>query len=117
MTTPMRCSRMSASGRPIWVHDPSSAALPHYLTFDDGQMRIWRAGTGPSLVVLPGLAMGAAVTASRLAARCEGWSITAIELPGTPVNGDTPTLESMAERIAAALKLLGLEGSVLVAVD
>ena len=99
------------------MHDPLSAALPHYATFDDGQMRIWRAGAGPSLVVLPGLAMGAAVTVSRLAARCEGWSITAIELPGALLSGDTLSLESMAERIAAALKLLGLEGSVLVAVD
>jgi pimeloyl-ACP methyl ester carboxylesterase len=94
-----------------------SAAVPHYVTIDDCQIRIWRAGAGPSLVVLPGLAVGAAVTASRLAAICQGWSITAIELPAALSMDDTQSLESMSRRIAATLKALGLAGSVLVAMD
>jgi pimeloyl-ACP methyl ester carboxylesterase len=94
-----------------------SAAVPHYLTIDNRQMRIWRAGTGPSLVVLPGLVMGAAVTASRLAALCQGWSIIAIELPGALLKEGIPSLESMGRQIAATLEMLGLKRSVLVAVD
>ena len=94
-----------------------SAAVPHYVTIADGQMRIWRAGTGPGLVVLPGLAVGAAVTASRLAALCQGWSITAIELPGASLRDDAQSLESMSRQIAATLQALGLERSVLVAMD
>jgi pimeloyl-ACP methyl ester carboxylesterase len=94
-----------------------SAAVPHYVTIDDGQVRIWRAGTGPSLVVLPGLAVGAAVTASRLAALCQGWSITAIELPGAMPKNDAPSLEPMSRHIVATLKVLGLERSVLAAID
>lgn len=94
-----------------------SAAIPHYVTIDDCQMRIWRAGTGPSLVVLPGLAVGAAVTASRLAALCQGWSITVVELPGALLKDDTQSLESMGWQIAAALEALDLAGSMLVAMD
>jgi pimeloyl-ACP methyl ester carboxylesterase len=79
------------------------SAVPHYVTLDDRQVRVWRAGSGSSLVVLPGLAVGAAVVASRLAALCPGWAITAIELP--------------CDQVAAACEALGLEGSVVVAVD
>jgi pimeloyl-ACP methyl ester carboxylesterase len=91
-------------------------AIPHYVTIDGCQLRIWRAGAGPGLAVLPGLAVGAAVTASRLAALCQGWSVTAIELPG-PALKDAPSLETTGRRIAAALEALGLERSVLVAMD
>jgi pimeloyl-ACP methyl ester carboxylesterase len=84
-----------------------SAAIPHYVTLDEGQVRVWRVGEGPSLVVLPGLAVGAAVTASRLATLCPGWAITAIELPA----------ESPAPRIAATIEALTLGRSVLVAID
>ena len=82
---------------------PDLTAVPHYVTCDDRQVRVWRAGSGASLVVLPGLALGAAVTASRLAALCPGWAITAIELP---IDGAD-----------AAFSALGLEGSLVVAVD
>ena len=68
-------------------------------------------------MVLPGLAVGAAVTASRLAALCPGWSITAIELPGALLQDDAQSLEDAGRRIAATLEVLGLERSVLVAMD
>jgi pimeloyl-ACP methyl ester carboxylesterase len=84
-----------------------NAAVPHYVTLDEGQVRVWRAGAGPSLVVLPGLAVGAAVTASRLATLCPGWAIAAIELP----------VEGTAQRVAATIEALGLGHSVLAAVD
>jgi pimeloyl-ACP methyl ester carboxylesterase len=83
------------------------SAVPHYVTLADGQIRVWRAGTGASLVVLPGLAVGAAVTAVRIAAICPGWAVTAIELP----------VESTAQRIVATIAALELGRSVLVAVD
>ena len=84
------------------------SAVPHYVTIDDCQMRIWRAGAGPGLAVLPGLAVGAAVTASRLAALCPGWSVTAIELPGALLTEDAQSLEAVGRRIAATLEVLGL---------
>ena len=93
------------------------SAVPHYVTIDDCQMRIWRSGAGPSLAVLPGLAVGAAVTASRLAALCQGWSITAIELPGALLTDDMQSPEDAGRRIAATLKVLGLERAVLLAMD
>jgi hypothetical protein len=93
------------------------SAVPHYVTIDDCQMRIWRVGAGPGLAVLPGLAVGAAVTASRLAARCPGWSVTAIELPGALLTEDAQSLEAVGRRIAATLEVLGLARSVLVAMD
>jgi pimeloyl-ACP methyl ester carboxylesterase len=80
-------------------------------------MRIWRCGTGPGLAVLPGLAVGAAVTASRLAVLCPGWSVTAIELPGTLLTDAMQSPEDAGRRIAATLEALGLERSVLVAMD
>ena len=64
-----------------------------------------------------GLAVGAAVTASRLAARCPGWSVTAIELPGALLTEDAQSLEAVGRRIAATLEVLGLARSVLVAMD
>ena len=93
------------------------SAVPHYVTIDDCQMRIWRAGAGPGLAVLPGLAVGAAVTAARLAALCPGWSVTAIELPGALLQDDARSLEDAGRRIAATLEVLGLARSVLVAMD
>ena len=93
------------------------SAVPHYVTIDDCQMRVWRAGAGPALAVLPGLAVGAAVTAARLAALCPGWSITTIELPGALLQDDAPSPEDAGRRIAATLEVLGLERSVLVAID
>ena len=92
------------------------SAVPHYVTIDDRQMRVWRAGAGPSLVVLPGLAVGAAVTAARLAAICPGWSITAIELPGTAA-GRSACRADGSPTIATTAEALGLERSVLVAID
>ncbi|MCZ7620813.1 MAG: alpha/beta hydrolase [Xanthobacteraceae bacterium] len=88
-------------------------AEPHYVTADGGQTRVWRAGAGPALVVLPGLAVGAVVAAPRLAAICRGWSVTAIELPG----GAARTHDDMCRRVAATIEALGLERPVLVAID
>ncbi len=88
-------------------------ATPHYVTIDGSQMRVWRAGSGPALVVLPGLAVGAAVAASRLAALCKGWNITAIELPG----GAAQSGGDLSNRVAASISALNLDHPVLVAID
>jgi hypothetical protein len=79
-------------------------AVPHYVTVDDQQVRVWRAGSGPSLVVLPGLAVGAAVTAAQLARI--GWTVSAIEL-STAAAG-THSLYDVGHRIAATIEALGL---------
>jgi pimeloyl-ACP methyl ester carboxylesterase len=92
-------------------------AVPHYVTIGDTQMRVWRAGAGPSLVVLPGLAAGAAVTAARVAELCPGWAVTAIELPGPTSQGETLTGAELCRVAAATITALGLARSALVAVD
>jgi pimeloyl-ACP methyl ester carboxylesterase len=86
-------------------------AVPHYVTVGDDQVRVWRAGTGPSLVALPGLAVGAALAADHLARN--GWTVTAIELS----TAGTRSLDDVGRRIAAAIEALGLARSVFVAVD
>lgn len=95
-----------------------SIAKPHYVTIDGSQTRVWRAGSGPGLVALPGLAMAASVVARRMAALCPDWSVTVLELPG--IGGSQPPAASpyeQAVRIAATVKALGLTGAVLVALD
>jgi pimeloyl-ACP methyl ester carboxylesterase len=89
------------------------SAIPHYVTIDGGQMRVWRAGMGPALVVLPGLAVGAAVAAARIAALCKGWTITAIELPGDASQSGS----DLSNRITATVSALKLDHSVLVVID
>jgi pimeloyl-ACP methyl ester carboxylesterase len=92
-------------------------AAPNYVTIGDRQMRVWRAGTGPGLVVLPGLAVGAAVAAARLASICQGWSVTVVELPGTWPHDQTPSQNEIEHRVAAVIEALALERSVLIAID
>lgn len=90
----------------------SAAATPHYVTISNAQVRVWRAGSGPGLLVLPGLAAGAGVVVARLAKLCPGWSVTSIELPVPP-----RSLDDTARTIATAADALGLAGSLLVALD
>lgn len=96
-------------------------AAPHYVTIDEGQVegqvKVWRAGAGPSLVVLPGLAIGASVAATRLARLCPDWSITAIELPIGAGPIGSLSIDHMAGQVAATVKALGLSRPVLVAID
>lgn len=92
-------------------------ATPHYLTLDGGQVRLWRSGDGPDLVVIGGLTLAAEALANRLADLNPGWRVTAIELPG--IGGSTPVADagpaSVASIVGRALALAGLGDFVLVA--
>ena len=88
--------------------DRSASASPHYITLDDCQIRVWRRGEGPDLVVLPGLALGASVVAARLGDALAGWTVSVLELPGLggSISAAAETLDATAERLAAACRLL-----------
>lgn len=92
---------------------------PHNVTLADGQMRVWRSGWGPNLLVLPGLIEAASVCADRLARALPGWTITAFDLPGTggSVTCWADDIAGLARLIADAANRLGLTGCPLLAFD
>jgi pimeloyl-ACP methyl ester carboxylesterase len=92
---------------------------PRYLSTPAGQIRIWCAGDGPSLVVLPGLVMSAEVTAHQMAQQFPGWHLTVVELPGIGGSAKIPVhnVQEVAGAIFAALNLLGITKSVLLSFD
>ncbi|MBY6260852.1 alpha/beta hydrolase, partial [Azospirillum sp. 412522] len=94
-------------------------STPHYVTLADSQMRVWRSGSGPDLLVLPGLIEAASVRADRLARALPGWTITAFDLPGTggSVTSWAQDIAGLARLIADAAGRLGLAGCPLLAFD
>ena len=96
-----------------------SLAQPHYVATRSGPLRLWRAGSGPHLVVLPGLLRSAAVVAGTLAQAFPGWALTVIELPG--IGGSSRIAPVSPEQLAAvideALSCLGVDAAALVAYD
>ncbi|MGA1858646.1 alpha/beta hydrolase [Azospirillum sp. 11R-A] len=94
-------------------------STPHYVTLADSQMRVWRSGSGPDLLVLPGLIEAASVCADRLAGALPGWTVTALDLPGTggSVTSWADDVAGLARLIADAAGRLGLIGCPLLAFD
>ncbi len=92
---------------------------PHFVTGPNGQLRIWSAGQGTPVVVLPGLVQAASVVAQRLAASAPTHAFHVIELPGVGGSADIPC-ESLAQ-IAGALRgviaLSGLDSAPILAFD
>lgn len=74
---------------------------PHYIATPSGSLRFWRAGSGPHLVVLPGLLRSTAVVARTLAQAFPGWTLTVIELPG--IGGSARIAPENPEQIAAVI--------------
>jgi pimeloyl-ACP methyl ester carboxylesterase len=97
----------------------TTRAVPHYITLDDCQIRIWRRGNGPDLIVLPGLALGASVVAERVGEALPDWTVTLLELPGLggSVSAAADTLDAAMERLAAACRQLRLQTYALAAFD
>jgi len=91
-------------------------ATPHYITTTAGQIRLWQAGSGGDLVVLPGLISSAEEIATRLSTLCSGWRVIVPELPGIggSANIGPSTPDEMATTLAEALSWLG-DGPVVVA--
>jgi pimeloyl-ACP methyl ester carboxylesterase len=94
-------------------------AQPCYVATRAGPLRLWRAGSGPHLVVLPGLLRSAAVVARTLAQNFPGWALTVIELPGiggsSRIGPESP--EQLASVIDEALSALCVDAAALVAYD
>ena len=92
---------------------------PHYIATPSGSLRFWRAGSGPHLVVLPGLLRSTAVAARTLAQAFPDWTLTVIELPG--IGGSARVAPENPEQIAAvidgALSALGIVSAALLAYD
>lgn len=96
-----------------------NSVQPRYVSTSAGQLRVWSAGAGPSLVVLPGLVMSAEVTARQMAMQFKGWHLTVVELPGIGGSAKIPVhnVQEVAETIFAALNLLGITRPVLLGFD
>jgi pimeloyl-ACP methyl ester carboxylesterase len=97
----------------------SAAIEPVYVAVGGGQLRAWRGGRGPDLLVLPGLSLGAAATAERLLHAVSGWSVTVLELPGLggSRSAAAASLDEAAKHLATACRRLGLEVFALAALE
>ncbi|MBT9289741.1 alpha/beta fold hydrolase [Prosthecodimorpha staleyi] len=80
------------------------------VTIGSGQMRLFRAGQGPAVAVLPDLAEAAVVVAARLAAAIPSVAWTVLELPGIGGSAEiAPATHAEAvAAVAAALATAGL---------
>jgi pimeloyl-ACP methyl ester carboxylesterase len=89
--------------------DTATAPRPHYVTTEGGQVRLWLAGQGATLIALPGLIRSAETVARDLARTCPGWRIVSVELPGIGYSAGAGLagVSDMADRIAGALSWLG----------
>lgn len=91
----------------------------HCVTTESGQLRVWRSGGGPDLLVLPGLITGASVRADTLAPLLPGWTATVVELPGLGGSAAcwTEDVGGLAARIAAAAGAMGIGPCVVLGFD
>lgn len=92
---------------------------PHYLTTDFGQVRIWTAGNGPTVVALAGLAEGAQAVLAQLEEICPDHRLVVIEPPGLGGSSriEFEDLDQVARALAQALGFLADHRYALVAWD
>ncbi|AWB06458.1 alpha/beta hydrolase (plasmid) [Azospirillum humicireducens] len=85
-------------------------STPHYVTIGQGQLRVWRSGYGPDLLVLPGLIAAASTRADQLARDLPGWTVTAVDLPGIGRSSGAwaEDIAGLARIIADGASALGL---------
>lgn len=80
-------------------------ATPHYITLQEGQVRLWRRGSGAELIVLGGISLAAETLANRIAEHNPGWRVTVVELPG--IGGSTPAApEAVSGIVASAIQAI-----------
>lgn len=94
-------------------------ATPHFVTIAGGQLRIWSAGEGSPVLVLPGLVQAASVVAHKLAAIAPGHAFRVFELPGIGGSADVPceSLAQIVDAVRGAIELSGLGGAPILAFD
>lgn len=97
----------------------SAAARPRFVGAGSHQLRLWTAGQGAPVVVLPGLVQAAGVVAARLASVAPDLSFSAIELPGTGAAAEVPfaSLDDVAAVVQGAIRAAGLQGAPVLAFD
>lgn len=88
----------------------------HYLTTLHGQVRLWTAGEGLPILVLPGLIRAAAWVAAQLVAAAPDLAVYVIELPGIGGSAGVPVGQAVPA-IAAAAAALGLADAPVLAFD
>ncbi|HMA08139.1 MAG TPA: alpha/beta hydrolase [Ramlibacter sp.] len=94
-------------------------ATPHFVTVASGQLRLWSAGEGAPVVVLPGLVRAASVVANQLAAVAPDRAFRVFELPGIGGSADVPceSLAQIVDAVRGAIESAGLGGAPILAFD
>jgi pimeloyl-ACP methyl ester carboxylesterase len=94
-------------------------SIPHYVTTGRGQVRIWFAGEGPTLVLLAGPSRAASVQLQAVADALPGWRIVAVEPPGVGGSSGVAagSVEEAADAVAEALTFLAGEPFALLACE
>lgn len=97
----------------------SAAARPRFVASGGHQLRLWTAGHGAPVVVLPGLVQAASVVAARLAGLAPDLSFWVFELPGTGGSADIPfaSVDDIAASVQGAIEAAGLKGAPVLAFD
>jgi pimeloyl-ACP methyl ester carboxylesterase len=92
---------------------------PHYVTTPYGQVRLWLAGDGPTLVIVAGLTRSAETTVRQAGAALPGWRIIAVDPPGLggSARAAAGSLSDAAATIAGSLEFLAGEPWVLAAAE
>ncbi len=89
---------------------------PHYVSTPHGQFRLFSAGAGHAVLVLPGLIRGAAMLAARLASMAPDIGFHVLELPGIGGSAGVPVAAAEVA-IAAAAQAAGLHDAPVLAFD
>lgn len=97
----------------------SAAARPRFVSSGAHQLRLWSAGDGAPVILLPGLRQAAGVVAARLAGLAPDVSFVAFELPGTGGSANVPfaSIEHIASSVQSAIDAVGLKGAPVLAFD
>ena len=92
---------------------------PEYITTSHGQIRIWWAGSGPSLVAIAGLTGSAASLAAELTATFPHRRVLVLEPPGIGGSADsgTDSLVTASAAVTEALTFLGVQAFDLLAYE
>lgn len=80
--------------------------VPHFVTLASGQIRIWRTGEGPLLLVLPGLLKGPVARTTEAALAFPDRTVVGVELPGL---GGSVTNDSFTVARAASMMIEWVE--------
>ncbi|MBO9512655.1 MAG: alpha/beta hydrolase [Variovorax sp.] len=94
-------------------------ARPHFVTVGTQQSRLWQAGAGAPVVVLPGLVQAASEIAGRLARLAPELGCFVFELPGTGGSAEVAfdSLDEVAAALQAAIEAAGLRDAPVLAFD